>query len=308
MKSLKIKQAGFTLVEMAIVILIIGLIIGATFAYLGVQVEARHEQVTRDKQKKIASALTNYVQSQGRLPCPGAALPAGTLQLGDPVNATALAPWGVCSFVTERDGIVPFRVLGLTQEDATDSYGNPFTYAVDTHAAKQTVPTLAHANCRVQLKWVPLVPPNINGPKALFCCPPVTAASALNQLIVYTDTNKALPANRLTPVHEPYNALTYLSPDVFASTGITPSTLGYTAYVLVSHGQNASNAYIFGQSARRVTPNIGTGETENSNNDREFMALPRSTVTGNAYFDDIVLTRTQEAMMRELNNDSCAIP
>src|SRR5690606_4728308 len=141
-------ESGFTLIEMAIFLLILGLVTGAFFAYYTTMQQNDIRNVTHVKQRRIAFSLGAFVQSHGRLPCPGR--PDATPTRGYPLdyNATS-APAGSCGAVSDRDGIVPYRVLGLSEEDVVDGWGRPFTYAVDELSQNPSTPDV-HNQCRTQ--------------------------------------------------------------------------------------------------------------------------------------------------------------
>lgn len=86
------------------------------------------EQRTEVKMERVKKALAAYSHRNYRIPCP--ADPAV-----DPVTAgfgteTAGCEDNPITARNEQIGIVPFRVLGLTEFDVRDSWGNYFTYSV----------------------------------------------------------------------------------------------------------------------------------------------------------------------------------
>lgn len=328
------KQAGFTLVEMAVVILIAGLITGAVFAFYTPYLESRNRQITVDRQEKIARALADFAERQNRLPCPGRTIVTGGVPIGGEVGCFANS-----SSVYYADGIVPFRALGLTQEDITDGYGNVFTYAVTPYATitSGTGANTAHANCRTAA-WIPSPgTTNLNDAKALFCCkdlvnPAAPPAPSEARLYVYNSTNmiqqnyitRIQIGNQDTPMVSPSSPGDFAAPSGFAAVAAQPNdNLAYFAYVLISHGKNGEGAYRIDASPptarRRPFINASVAEQENADNyittapetqDLNFVVLPYSTDNpGSAdYFDDIVLWRTQQGVMRELGNNSCSRP
>src|SRR5688572_21012392 len=130
-------EGGFTLIELSIVILIVGLMTGSFFVFYKPIQERRLRDITIERQNRIALALTNFAQNYGRLPCPGH--PDAPIRGNPRINATPSAyndpntqPAGVCNgAVAERTGIVPYRILGLSEKDVTDGWNNPISYTVD---------------------------------------------------------------------------------------------------------------------------------------------------------------------------------
>ncbi len=142
-------QTGFTLVEIAIVVLIVSILLGYTVAMVPVQQELKqYRQVERDLDK-IVEHIIGFAQVNGRLPCPdttgdvngegvgvadgaedtddwlnnltGAALPGGD---GDQDSCKSFYGW------------LPTRTLGITGNiDANngtmlDPWGQPYRYHV----------------------------------------------------------------------------------------------------------------------------------------------------------------------------------
>lgn len=116
---------GFTLVELAIVLLIVGLLLGGLFPVLSSQVDQRRVSETSKQVDEIKEALIGFAVINGRLPCPAAP------------NATGVeSPAGGGTCTNPYDGFVPASTLGLTGTDstgyATDAWGNRIRYAVTT--------------------------------------------------------------------------------------------------------------------------------------------------------------------------------
>lgn len=127
-KSLSYKMKGFTLVEMAIVLVIVGLLVAAFLTPLRIQLELRNNAETKTSLAEIRDALIGYALSHsavdGRpfLPCPDTDLDGAENR--------------VANLCTQVEGGLPFRDLGLT---GTDSWNNRFRYRVtQTFADAQT--------------------------------------------------------------------------------------------------------------------------------------------------------------------------
>ncbi|HUW25479.1 MAG TPA: prepilin-type N-terminal cleavage/methylation domain-containing protein [Gallionella sp.] len=63
-------QPGFTLVEMAIVLAIVGLLLGGLIPTLSAQMESQRINETRKQLDEIQQALMGFAIINGRLPCP----------------------------------------------------------------------------------------------------------------------------------------------------------------------------------------------------------------------------------------------
>jgi len=126
-KWLSRENAGFTLVEMAIVLLIIGLLLGGLMMPLSVQMDQRRISETQKALDEFNQALIGFAIVNGRLPCPASAASAG---IESPAGG------GICA---SPDGFLPAATLGLPQTDglgyAVDAWGltqNRIRYAVTT--------------------------------------------------------------------------------------------------------------------------------------------------------------------------------
>lgn len=111
---------GFTLVEMAIVLIIIGLLLAGLITPLSSQIEQRRIDETQKAMNEITQALYGFALAQGRLPCPA-----------DPTIASGLAgagqenrPGGICA---NASGVLPWATLGVSE---TDAWGWRYTYRV----------------------------------------------------------------------------------------------------------------------------------------------------------------------------------
>ena len=134
------KQIGFTLVEMAVVLVIISLILGTVLGLANAQIQASKINSTKQKQQAIKLALINFISRNNRLPCPAVATIArGTAGYG------VEAPTG-CTGTTLNSpvatGIVPWSTLGITDENASDGYYNRFTYQVVVDATRTNEQTI----------------------------------------------------------------------------------------------------------------------------------------------------------------------
>ncbi|MDB5478110.1 MAG: prepilin-type N-terminal cleavage/methylation protein [Alphaproteobacteria bacterium] len=301
-------QKGFTLVEMAIVILIMGLVVGSYFSFLSVQQEEKKYQITIQRQKKIAGALSTYAQTYGRLPCPADQnvneSAFGTMRTSCPDNAT-------------RKGVVPYMDLGLSLEDISDGYNNPFTYVVSPAAS--SVSTDTHARCRITTgsKWV--ISPNtpVNARKAIFCGQQVAESTEIrvyrstttadSNLIFNTQTHP--PAGKTTPPNGRFN-----TPQTGVATDPAPNDfLQYIAYLLISHGENGEGSYTLPSGTNKFantkafTTN-SPAEMQNADTGMNFVYMPRRMVADTTHFDDLMMIRTQDNVVSEFGNDSCAVP
>lgn len=114
---------GFTLTELAVVLVIVALLIGGMMLPLSAQDEVRRTAETEKTLNDIRDALVGYAAANGRLPCP-----ASTSSNG------AESPIGGGSCNSPYDGFVPAVTLGITPTNnngyAIDAWNNPIHYSV----------------------------------------------------------------------------------------------------------------------------------------------------------------------------------
>ncbi|MBM4226354.1 MAG: type II secretion system protein [Gammaproteobacteria bacterium] len=115
------RMRGFTLLEITVVLLIIGLMIAGLFAPLETQFEARDRRQTPALLDDIQTALLGYALTHGRLPCPDT---EGDGLSNLPWNPLEPVTSGACA---QSVGILPWSELGVP---GTDAWGNRYTYAV----------------------------------------------------------------------------------------------------------------------------------------------------------------------------------
>jgi len=114
---------GFTLVELAVALLIIGLLFASALIPLSAQVEVRNIADTKRTMDQIKEAIIGFAQANGRLPCPAnGALPAGTSGSGTEVSIGSS-----CDPAFGVFGVVPWATLAVPE---TDAWGRRFSYRV----------------------------------------------------------------------------------------------------------------------------------------------------------------------------------
>lgn len=121
----RIAQRAFTLVELAIVLVIVAFLVGGMLISFGAQRDISAANETQKQFNDIRDALIGFAAANGRLPCPASPSATGA---EDPPGG------GPCT--TPRNGFLPAVTLGITPTDAQgyalDSWGNPIRYAVTT--------------------------------------------------------------------------------------------------------------------------------------------------------------------------------
>lgn len=116
---------GFSLLEMAVVLMILGFVLGALLMPIQVQRQQQALQQTQNMLEIAQKTLLGYAQTQGRLPCPATRNTADDKGIANPVAG------GTCAVTA---GFLPAVTLGIQPVDvngfALDGWGNPIRYAV----------------------------------------------------------------------------------------------------------------------------------------------------------------------------------
>lgn len=221
------RRQGFTLVELAVAMVIIGLLLAAAMIPLSTQVELRNSADTRRTLDQIKDAMIGFAQVNGRLPCPA----NGSIAAGA-ANAGAEAVTG--TDCTAAFGVIPWSTLGVQENDA---WGRRFSYRVspafaDTNAAGTWATSTATSPASLANQTVCSPTPTPSAPASFALC-------TLGDIAVLspTDTTKA--------------------PTTAVSTGVPA--------IIISHGKNGYGAYqpngiqMAGTGATHETANNGGG-------------------------------------------------
>ena len=118
--------SGFSLIEIAVVLLILSVLISIVAIPISSQVEARRVEDTRKQVELAKEALMGFAVSQGKLPCPASAISNGTASYcasgtGACAATIIVQAHGRCS---DPNGFLPAVTLGISPIDAQG-------YAVD---------------------------------------------------------------------------------------------------------------------------------------------------------------------------------
>jgi prepilin-type N-terminal cleavage/methylation domain-containing protein len=153
---------GFTLVEVAMVLLIVGLVLGGLLLTLSAQVDQSNRAETLRRLENAKELLLAFAVVNGRLPCPARSAPtaapakAAGEEVIDPANdcfgdGVTDSYGGAAGGITL--GLLPARSIGFQPLDAqgfaTDAWGNRIRYAVARTVANctgsSTLPHFTHA-------------------------------------------------------------------------------------------------------------------------------------------------------------------
>lgn len=136
-------KKGFTLIEIAIVLLIISILLGYTLAMAPKQQELKQFKQAQQEMAEISEALYAFAQIKGYLPCPA----YWTRSLTPPLTTSngfecRALPGGLCNGSKPEDhncglwfGAVPAKTLGIDGKYSNtdfliDPWGSPYLYQV----------------------------------------------------------------------------------------------------------------------------------------------------------------------------------
>jgi len=120
---------GFTLTELAVVLAIVGLLLGSMMLTFSTQVEQRNFNETQRRLNEAKELLLAFAVVHGRLPCPATTTSGGDESFSSG-NATS---GGTCTLAT-HNGFLPAAAIGFAPVDgagyALDAWNNRIRYAV----------------------------------------------------------------------------------------------------------------------------------------------------------------------------------
>jgi len=260
----KWNQKGFTLAEMAIVVLL-----GSIMLTMGVKMYSAikdHSAYsdTRSRQESIKTALVGYLRNNGRMPCPDTNLPPDGTE-----NRTGSSPNDTC-LDNNGYGVVPYISLGLSRETVLDGWGNYFTYRVATanngNGPTATIPRFNNDSSANQ-NWT------VKG----------AAANAFDINSLITKANDADYTTRTITV-------------VDASGDISYSTIA----VILSHGKNGFGAATVKSNTRMPSGSATAQEIVNAMHTPATMVFHKLDIQPQSGFDDLVMFLTPQDLLQPL--------
>lgn len=333
-------QAGFSLVELSVVIFIIGIMTAGLLHMVIPIVKESRLLETQAKLSKIARAVDFYAFQNNSLPCPGNALvTAANPPFGFQANSGANGDVIPSDCGGVRDGIVPFKTLGIPQDWVIDSDKKYITYAISPgFVLDPNADGPVHMRCRT-MDWYsadivyeptdddgnPATPDVTTDPilvhknpkKARFCC----SGNNLGEDLDIRDANNipvirsiqgtpAVTINTRDALVADYTSTDISYPNPMVANTQVPVTSRIVApvYILVSHGEHGGGSYNVNAGGRFPFVNPTAAETENANNDQLFFDIARQDRSNaERQYDDEVLWRTQYTVFAE-QGQSCSLP
>lgn len=126
------KSRGFTLVEIAVVMLIMTLLMAGLAPTITRQIDQQRTSETRKQLDEIRVSLLGFAVANGRLPYPA----CGTLQANTNNAGLELSPASAAACASASDiAALPWATLGVSE---TDAWGRRFSYRVTSTFSDST--------------------------------------------------------------------------------------------------------------------------------------------------------------------------
>jgi prepilin-type N-terminal cleavage/methylation domain-containing protein len=254
---------GFTLIEIVVVLFILGVVIAMAAAVTTALTSSQRLTTTTTRMAAVDNAIVQFVMQTKRLPCPA----NGTLDSTSASAGVEPLPDAVTGCPSETNGVVPWRTLGLSENDATDGWNHRFTYRVQA--------TLA-ATSALDMSW----------------CDPAGTGALVGGVCNSACTSSA-PGNCTPPATYLQNKGLQIR-NVAGTIIMNPAASPYTgaAYVVISAGSSGGGAYTSSGQLSATTTVDGTEEAKNYANLAilgYYVDDSISDVAGAAsHFDDLV--------------------
>ncbi len=257
------KTRGFTLIEILVVLIIFSMVLAmAAVVTRGVSASQKRS-LTTTRLAGVDAAIVQFVAVQKRMPCPA----DGTKVSTDANAGVEVAPDLVVNGCNaQTSGVVPWRSLGLAEQDATDGWDRRMTYRT---WAKGGV---------------------ANAMNMSYCDPAGTEVPGGNVVCNVACTSAALGS--CTPPGAFIATKGLLVQNVAGTVVMNPSaaTLTGAAYVVISHGESGGGGYL---NTGVLSSSITTDGTEEQKNYANLALQPyyvddsyNDTAAG--HFDDVI--------------------
>ena len=264
--------AGFTLIEIAVVIVVLSLLLAMIAGIATAMLGQQRREATRQRLAGVETAIALFVSQNKRLPCPADGRISGTTS-GAGIEArngtTEVCQVGGAAN-TQTHGVIPWQSLGIAEQDVTDGWGNRLTYRVAPELVRNSAMDLTACDPggEFDLTGTPSGRCNQVGSGATDCSS-ANFPTRCTPPSVYTQ-GKGLGVRNLD------SATLIMDPVASPSTG--------AAYIVISHGENGQGAY-----SNQGTLQAGTvpsGTLESANNAADVAFVNSSSSTAAAFVDD----------------------
>jgi prepilin-type N-terminal cleavage/methylation domain-containing protein len=330
------RQLGFTLIEMAMVLVILGLMVGGGIIAVTPLVDQAHTTQTNTALDQVENALVLFAIRNNRLPCPAdGSLTTASANYGVENVTTGATPYTCFTnpATTLANAVIPWKTLGLDESYSVDGWGNRLSYFA-ANALIAGVDSVVGLNCMVR-EASSTQSPGFGATTAA----PTTAvptncltngANTLtapyypygNYIAVYSINNGVL-GTELT-IGQPSGACpsSGTGTDAAVTTADVACAGQRAAYVLISHGKSGGCAWTKNGTQLRtqggacnVTTQTFKGYNYNGSagaaGSKGFVQSPPLGGTNQAsatFFDDIVRWRSPSFIIQNCGSEACGNP
>lgn len=273
------KSRGFTLIEISIVMVVIGLLTtGALKMFTGMAASARMT-ASNNAVRLVEQSLVVYAQQYGCLPCPAnGALVSGVANAGRALDAAG-APYSGCTNngCWPTAGVVPWLTLGLSEPEASDAWNSRLSYHVGGVSLSGDA---VDSNCGSAGTTV--------------------SVERSSGLLLETIT-QTTPPNRSCP---PQGSLQV---DSASGVELTGGAGNRAVYVLISHGSDGYGGWI-SSGNQRGGGHAMAAQISNAGDVGPFVQDLYTGAASANYFDDIVLWRAGALAVSKCGAGLCGNP
>jgi len=270
------KNNGYSLFELAITLVVLGILSSSYLYYRFVQHPYNTKSIEDEKIRIIEDAILSFFSQNGRLPCPAdPTLMANSNSFGIEALDISVTP-AACSASVERTnisgemlykGMLPTRTLGIADEYAFDVYQNRFAFIVQQSFINNDT---TNTSCALGASA------SDDNSNPIYRCVRGQASGSVNSATLDIE------------IRSGYNILPILNNDA--------------VYVILSYGENGYGAYPRYSSTRLQMPSNQDEIINSNNNNQIIQSSPGSS------FDDVVVYKTRNDLVSNCNlyfNNAC---
>ena len=261
-------SSGFTLIEMAIVMVISGLMVAAGFQAYKVYTKSKFTSDAFEKQEIISGSISTYRTSAGRLPCPAdPSAPLTATSSGREIASCATLRLATTPVGTCMEGVC--KALGRDTSADVDTAGDPVLIGAIPFADIKQGAGIGTTKLNKDLTYKDVLDP---------------WGYQMTYIVSAYLTDGVNPA-----VNQPsYGAVFVRTPAIPPATPIDLiQPPGSAHYALISHGDNHMGAYS-ADGTRPFPCTAGTADFTNCDGSGIVSVGVRTLQAGAAYFDDVV--------------------
>jgi hypothetical protein len=223
---------------------------------------SQKRSLTTTRITAVDAALVQFVQQQRRLPCPADGTTPST---NNNAGTEGARNAGTGCTGNQQNGVVPFRLLGLSETDVTDGWDRRLTFRID--------PALA-ADRGMDMSWCDPAGTEVGGTPRV-CNPACNSAALVN----------------CTPPVAFLGSRGLAVRNIGGTVLMDPALRTGAAYALISHGETGGGAYVNSGALTASSLSDGTEEQKNYANlaiAGYYVDDSLAETSGAGHFDDVV--------------------